>query len=275
MTVLAHGQERISDVIYEKTGGVALTMDVFKPEKANGEAVIFVISGGWVSSHDSINPDVAKPFNARGITVFEVVHGSAPRYHVQEIVPMILRAVRFIRANAGVYGISPNKIGIFGGSAGGHLSLEMGAYGVPGDPQAKDPVDRESSAVQAIVAFFPPTDMLNFGEDGKFALNVPLLKIFWPAFGITSQTPETESMDLAKKLSPIYRVSSQFPPTLLIHGDKDALVPYQQSVIMDQALAKAGVDHKLIVAPGYGHDPKLIVDKLTDMLDWFDAHLKG
>src|SRR5689334_3536544 len=71
---------RIRDVIYGYKQGVATTMDVFKPAKPNGIGVLWLVSGGWVSSHDAINPGVAAPFNRKGQTVFEVVHGSRPKF---------------------------------------------------------------------------------------------------------------------------------------------------------------------------------------------------
>src|ERR1041385_1532673 len=89
-------QTRIEDVVYGHKLGVALTMDVFKPEKPNGIGVIYMISGGWFSSHDAINPGLAKIFTDRGDTVFEVVHGSQPKFVLPEIIQDIHRAVRFI-----------------------------------------------------------------------------------------------------------------------------------------------------------------------------------
>jgi len=143
-------------------------MDVFTPKAgANGSAVVLVVSGGYFSSHDSVNPVFLQPLLNRGYTVFSVVHGSQPRYTVSEIVVDVNRAIRFIRHHAKDYSIDPNRIGITGASAGGHLSLMMGTNGDLGDPKAKDPVDRESSRVQAVACFFPPTDFLNFGAAGR------------------------------------------------------------------------------------------------------------
>lgn len=169
---------RVQDVIYGRKPGVALTMDVFKPSKPNGIAVLYMVSGGWVSSHEAVNPGLAKLFTDRGETVFEIVHGSQPKYTIPEIVQDIQRAVRFIRTHAAEYGVDPNRIGITGASSGGHLSLSIGALGVDGLPNAPDPVDRASSAVQAVACFFPPTDFLNYGKEGVNALKVDILKPF-------------------------------------------------------------------------------------------------
>ena len=89
---------RTADVVYGKKEGVALTMDVFTPKKnANGAAVIWVVSGGWFSSHANINPKNAEPFTKRGYTVFAVVHGSQPRFTIPEILQDMHRATRYIR----------------------------------------------------------------------------------------------------------------------------------------------------------------------------------
>lgn len=145
------------DVIYGRKFGTALTMDIFKPKReTNGAAIVLAVSGGFFSSHEAINPALVLPLTNRGYTVFTVVHGSQPRYTVPEIVEDMNRAVRFIRHHAADYGIDTNRIGVTGASAGGHLSLMLGTAGSQGDPNAKDPVDRESSRVQAVACFFPP-----------------------------------------------------------------------------------------------------------------------
>ena len=162
--------KRTEDVIYGRKFGTALTMDVFQPAKPNGAAVIFCVSGGWFSAHDLINTGFAAELLKRGYTVFAVVHGSQPKFTIPEVLQDMHRAVRYIRSHATDYGIDPDRIGISGASAGGHLSLMQGTAGTPGDPEAKDPVDRESSRVQAVGCFFPPTDFLNYGQPGENAI---------------------------------------------------------------------------------------------------------
>src|SRR6476660_1805345 len=120
--------QHIQDVIYTKHDGVALTMDVYKPAKSNGAGVIKIISGGWKSNHNGIS-DGGWP--KAGYTTFVVVHGSQPRFQVEEIVADLNRAVRFIRSHAAEYGVDPQKLGVTGGSAGGHLSLMLATRGGP------------------------------------------------------------------------------------------------------------------------------------------------
>src|SRR5438093_7489064 len=147
------GYQRSEDVVYGRKFGTPLTLDVFEPEKKNGCAILFMVSGGFFSSHEAINAKTYYPLLERGYTVFAVVHGSQPRFIIPEIEQDIHRAVRFVRHNAAKWHVSPDHFGTTGGSAGGHLSLTMGTQGKAGDPDAKDPIDRESSAVRAVACF--------------------------------------------------------------------------------------------------------------------------
>jgi len=274
----ARAQEKdpnhIRDVIYTHKVGVALTMDVFKPAKPNGIGVIWMVSGGWVSNHEGINPALAQFFTSRGDTVFEVVHGSQPKFTIPEIVQDIERAVRFIRYHAAEYGVDPNRLGISGGSAGGHLSLMTGALAPEPNKDAKDPVDRVSSAVQAVACFFPPTDFLNYGKEGASAMKIDTLKGYWPAFGVTDKTPADDAEKVARLTSPMSYVSDKMPPTLIIHGDADPLVPIQQSRIFIAKLKELKVPNQLEVRPGKGHGWADGLDKDFALLaDWFDKYL--
>ncbi len=264
--------KRIQDVIYGRKFGTALTLDVFQPEHPNGAAALFMVSGGWYSSHDAINGAFFKPLLQHGYTVFAVVHGSQPKFTVTEVVQDIHRAVRFIRHHASDYGVDSNRFGILGASAGGHLSLTMGTQGSPGDPKAKDPVDRESSKVQAVACFFPPTDFLNYGQPGEDAVGVGILKDFKPAFGPRSDTPEGRQA-LGKEISPIYFVSSNSAPTLIFHGDADKLVPIQQAQSFVEAAQNAGAVAKLIVREGKLHGWPGIEADIAICAEWLDQHL--
>ncbi len=277
-----------ADVVYGRKHGMALTMDVFTPkENANGAAIIWVVSGGWVSNHDIISPKFPgiEEFVRRGYTVFAVVHGSQPRFTIPEILDDMHRAVRFIRSHADEYKIDPERIGITGGSAGGHLSLMQGLAGKPGDPKAKDPIDRASSRVQAVACFFPPTDFLNYGKPGENALGRGVLKDFYAPFAFHEYQKsghtgifvpiidEKKIEEIGKQISPINHVSSDDPPTLLIHGDKDFLVPIQQAEILVAKLKEVGVPAELVVKKGAGHGWDIGKD-MTTIADWFDRYLK-
>ncbi len=263
-----------TEVIYGRKFGTALTLDVFRPENPNGCGLLFMVSGGFFSSHDAINVSYLNPFLDRGYTVFAVVHGSQPKFTIPEIMQDIHRAVRFVRHNAAIYGVETNKLGILGASAGGHLSLTMATQGGPGKPDAGDPVDRDSSAVEAVACFFPPTDFLNYGRPGEDAVGVGVLKDFKPAFGPRADTPEGRQ-ELGKEISPLYFVTSNLPPTLILHGDADKLVPIQQSEAFVEKARRAGATARLVVRPGKPHGWPDIGPDVALCADWFDAHLRG
>jgi acetyl esterase/lipase len=265
---------RTEDVIYGRKFGMALTLDVFQPRPANGVGIILMVSGGWFSSHDSINAGYFQPLLNRGYTMFTVVHGSQPKFVITEIVPDINRAVRFIRHNAAHYGVDPNRLGITGGSAGGHLSLTMGTQGGPGDAKAKDLVDRESSAVQCVACFFPPTDFLNYSRPGEDAVGVGILKSFKSGFGPRSDTAE-ERQKLGREISPIYFVHSNMPPILIIHGDADTLVPIYQAQTFVKRCEGVGSTAKLVVREGKQHGWPDMGKDMELFADWFDEYLRG
>ncbi len=277
------------DVIYGRKFGMALTLDVFTPQQgANGAAVIFVVSGGWISAHESIGAPFFKEFIPelirRGYTVFAVVHGSQPRYTIPEILEDMHRAVRYIRYNAKEYHIDPERLGITGGSAGGHLSLMQGVGGKDGDPKARDPINRVSSRVQAVACFFPPTDFLNYGQPGEIALGSGILKGFKAPFDFNEFdkktnsfvviTDETRRREIGRQISPVYHVSKSSAPTRIIHGDADKLVPIQQAQLIIEKLKADGVPAELVAKPGAGHGWTGMVKDMPTIGDWFDKYLK-
>jgi acetyl esterase/lipase len=273
LAIVSNAQQHLVDVVYGHKSGMALTMDVFEPAHPSGIGVIWMVSGGWSSSQASIDPNLAKVFNDRGMTVFEVVHGSQPKFQIPEILQDINRAVRFIRTNASKYGVDPQRLGISGASSGGHLSLMQGAYGGPGNPEAKDPVDRASSEVEAVACFFPPVDMMNWGTTGAKAIKNPLLHFVWPAFGITNATPEAETDKMAHDYSPITGITAKMPPTFVMHGDKDFLVPPQQSQLLMDRLQELGVPHELVVKKGGSHGWPDMLSDYPKLADWFEKYL--
>jgi acetyl esterase/lipase len=275
---------RQEDVIYGRKFGTALTMDIFRPkEKSNGAGVILVVSGGFFSDKAAINQGFVGPFVARGYTVFAVVHGSQPKFTIPEILGDMHRAVRYIRHHAKDYSIDGDRLGIFGGSAGGHLSLMQGTAGDAGDPKAKDPIDRESSRVQAVACFFPPTDFLNYGVEGESALGTGILSGFKAPFDFTEFdaptkafrliTDEDRRREIGKKISPVYHASADDAPTLIVHGDADVLVPIQQAEIMVKKLKDCGVASELVVKKGQNHGWRGMDKDLEAFGDWFDKHL--
>lgn len=268
------------DVVYGQKEGMGLTMDVLQPEQdAKGIGIVLVSSGSWKSSKSNLPEEVARfrqdhwgmGLLSHGFTAFVVRHGSGPRFQVPEMIEDVRRSVRFIRMHAAEYGIDPDHIGITSGSSGGHLSLMVGMTGDDGDPAAKDPVERISCRTQAIVSWFPPTDLINWGKPGGYTIIEAVRpKLFQEMFG--------EITDLQKQLesvSPIYFTTPDDPPLLLIHGDSDKTVPLQQSEILKAKYEEVGLPVKLIVQPGGGHTYWDGIEKqYDDVSDWFGAYLK-
>ncbi|MBM4071426.1 MAG: alpha/beta hydrolase [Planctomycetes bacterium] len=277
---------RTEDVIYDRKFGTALTMDVFTPTKhANGAAIVWAVSGGWFSSHQAISPIFVQEFIKRGYTVFAVVHRSQPKFTIPDAIAAMTRAVRFIRHNAQKFKIDPERIGITGGSAGGHLSLMIGMAGDKGNPRATDAVERAASRVQAVACFYPPTDFLNYGEKGRVVLGNGVLANFKAPFAFQEFDPKSRSfepitdekkiLEIGKQISPVYHVTPDDAPALIIHGDADKLVPIQQAQLIIGKLNEAKVPCKLVVREGKAHGWPNLLNDLTIFGDWFDVHLKA
>lgn len=278
------------EVIYGRKDGMALTMIVLTPKgKTNSRGIIHIVSGGWMSTYDWM-PDIvlqSEQLLKRGYTVFAVMHGSQPKYTAPEILPDIHRAVRFIRYHARDYQIDADRIGMTGGSAGAHLSLMVATADARKDIEAKDPVDRVSSRIQAVACFFPPTDFLNFGQVGaNMLLNKSFLdkvnlhaalhftewdstaKVFVP---ITDQEKRTE---IIRQVSPIYQITPDDPPILIAHGDVDEVVPLQQSEIFIKKLKQSKVPCELHIKKGANHRWEEMKEEQNAFADWFDQYLK-
>jgi acetyl esterase/lipase len=276
---------RTPDVIYGRKAGLALTMDVFTPKgKSNGLGIVVAVSGGWRSHPAAIRPEMYYSLLEHGYTVFAVVHGTQPKFTIPEIIDDMNRAVRYIRYHARDYHIDPDRLGITGGSAGGHLSLMLGTAGTDGDPKARDPIDRLSSRVQAVACFYPPTDFLNWGKpgavldtrhmDSRFRAAMDFQELDSRERVFQRITDEKKVLDILRRISPITHVTADDAPTLIIHGDADKLVPLQQSEEMVTKLKDVGVPAKLVVKKGCGHGWLTILKDTESLADWFDQYLK-
>jgi acetyl esterase/lipase len=263
-----------SNVVYGERNGQPLYVDVYSPPEPNGAAALLMVSGGWKSGPGSVRPFLFAPFLRRGYTVFAIRHISQPECLIGDIVSDMHRAVRFIRHHASEYGVSPERFGVIGGSSGGHLALMLATRGGPGPQDAEDPIDRESSAVQCVAIFYPPTDLLNLGASTENPGDGGPPKSFRKGFG-----PRAESMEewkiLGRELSPIYHITDRFPPTFIVHGGADTLVTVDQSERFQKEAVSAGRNVRLEIRPGKEHGwPEMILD-LPRFADWFDEYLSA
>ena len=276
----AGAQPRVEkNVVYGMYSGLALLMDVHRPEKANGYGVVFVAGSGW---HAPLGYGAAglkeqqiglwaPPLLQAGYTVFSINHRAAPRFHYPAAVEDVQRAVRYIRHHAQTFSIDPNRIGGVGGSSGAHLIGLVAMRGAPGTADDADPVNRQPAALQAIVLRAGPSDLLQV-KGQSLATIVSFME----------RLPMEEK--LFREASPVTHVSRAAPPTLLVHGDADDTVPFEQSVVLERALRDAGVAVKLLRVEGGAHGPAFgppakphprFPEVLSATVGWLDEHLRG
>ncbi len=255
------------DVVYGHKDGMALTMDVLRPAEPNGAAVLFLQSGGWYSGwrEPAQLVPAARPLLDKGFTVFLVYHGSAPRFQVPDAVADVRRAARYVHWKADDLKVDSNRLGVLGGSAGGHLSLMLATTGDDGDPAAKEEILKHKSRIAAAVALYPPTDLRKWTTDPPQAIAaVPGLK-----------PPLSFPAEKEASVSPILFVSDKAAPSLMIHGDKDELVPIEHSQKLHAALQEKKAVSELLTIEGAAHGYNAEHNKrvIPAMVAWFEKYL--
>ena len=267
--------ERTENVIYGWKDGMALTMDVFKPEKQSGIGVLLMISGNWQSDHDEINKKWIEKIQKLvdyGQTVFAVVHSSAPKYKVPEIAKDIEGAVRYVRINSTRWGVDTNRLGITGESSGGHLSLLLASTASKKISESGDSIDSLSTMVNAVACFFPPVDFRFFSAPELDIMNNPKYRNLILAF-IDNPGDETGLRSVASEVSPINYISNFMPPTLIISGDADVKVPVANSIEFNNSLEELGVPHHLVIRKGKGHGWDEMDEDYILIAEWFNKYL--
>lgn len=262
------------DIAYGEAGGQKLLLDVFRPTgqaaKRTRPAVLFVHGGGWAGGDKRDFRDMARGLAGAGYVCFSagyrLVTPTKNKYPAQ--IDDVQRAVRWIRANAGKYGVDPRRVGALGASAGGHLVALLGTRDTRDN---HDPaLARYSSRVACVVDLFGPTD-LTAKLPSPPGLDVQAL--------LTSLMgkPLEQARALYRDASPLFHVDGKSSPFLIFHGAEDPLVPLDQSRRFHAALGRAGVASTLIVFQGEGHGfakPENQARFIRETLAFFNRYLK-
>ena len=275
ISALAADVEYLRDVEYGTGGGRPLLLDILRPKITLGDpmpAIIWIHGGAWRFG-DKNNPPT-RPLAARGYFTASIDYRLSSEATFPAAVEDCKCAVRWLRANAAKYHVDPNRIGVWGGSAGGHLVEFLGTTADDPKFEGTGGWKGTSSRVAAVISYFGPSDFTRGPEKFQGGRGTAVVDFI-------GGTPEQKSAAY-RAASPITHVSKTSAPMLLIHGDHDGTVPVDQSVRMAAALKQAGAEVKLIVVTNGVHG--FAINKVlpispgpaeiqTAVFDWFNKHL--
>jgi acetyl esterase/lipase len=228
------------------------TLTAFFPDKPNGAAVVVCPGGGYRVVVDHEKDNVALWLNTLGITAFVLVYRVAPRYRHPAMLQDVARAIRTVRANAAVLKLDPNRVGVIGFSAGGHLAATIAVHHDAGNPQATDPIERVSSRPDLSMLIYPVISMH------------PIAGRAGSSGNLLGENPPAGRVEL---LSADRQVKPDTPPAFIYHRRGDATVPVQHPLLYAEALANAGVRFELHIYDHVGHGQVFAKDDPIDG-DW-------
>lgn len=229
--------ETLRDVTYCTPDHIPQVMDVYFPESGGPwPGLVYVHGGAWMHGDKSEAGMFARGMTSQGYVVVSINYRLYPAGRYPAMIQDVKCAVRALRANAADYNLNPNRIGAMGVSAGGHLVSLLGTSDESAGTDVGEYLN-QSSRVQAVVAMAPVTDLTRSFPNADIELMRQV------GFG----------EDNIVEASPISHVTPDDPPFLLIHGDRDELVPVEQSQLMFDRLVQTGVPAQLIVVRNAGH----------------------
>jgi acetyl esterase/lipase len=273
---LPEGTKVHRNLEYVKGGHERQRLDLYVPmADAPVPVIVWVHGGAWLGgSKEGGGP--ALPFVGKGYAVASINYRLSQHAVFPAQIEDCKAAIRWLRANARAYNLNPQRIGVWGASAGGHLVALLGTTGGVKELEGKGGNAEQSSRVQVVVDFFGPTDFLQMDAH---ALPGARLKHDSPT------SPESrliggaiqKNAEKVKRANPITYVTKDAPPFLIAHGEKDPLVPCHQSELLHEALKKAGIEVTLHRIPDAGHGGKgFSTDKMQAAIGaFFDKHLKA
>jgi acetyl esterase/lipase len=265
------------DIVYGTGGTKQLKLNLARPELANGllPGLVFIHGGGWTGGDRKVYDHEIQNAARHGYVAVTIAYrltdpdqSKKPRNPFPAQIEDVKCAIRWLRANAEKYHVDPNRIGVAGDSAGGHLSLLAGVTGHESQFEGNGGNPGVSSQVQAVVNYFGPTDLPHLHATSKHAAGVLELLLNGP--------PE-KSSELYKTASPITYVSKDAPPILTLHGTADPVVPVDQATEFDAAMKKAGASHEMLLLDGEKHGFTQKGNKTASeaMYKFFDKHLQN
>ncbi|MFC1954575.1 alpha/beta hydrolase fold domain-containing protein [Chloroflexota bacterium] len=246
--------QTIKDIEYGNGDGIPLMLDMYIPETPIASpvpAVVFIHGGGWQSGDKypgRINELASHGFF--GVSINYRLSGVA---QFPAAIEDSKCAIRWLRANSDKYNIDPDRIGVWGSSAGGHLSMLVGTADESAGLEGSGGWEGVSSRVQAVCSYFGPGDFVSWFEGADQLRNITA------EFNFLGGTI-LEKPDVYKLASPFTHVTGDDPPLLMVHGSLDSVVPFSQSKIMHQAYKQSGLDVTLVEVTGASHGFKQVTD---------------
>ncbi|HUM48055.1 MAG TPA: alpha/beta hydrolase [Chitinophagales bacterium] len=277
------------NLIYGITSGTALLMDVYQPSNSNHLGIMVIPGSSFGYSYpESYNQEQLKSdyywdtayigkwssmLVEKGYTVFVINHRFAPQFHYADIIADCQRAVRYVRFNAGKYGIDPYHLGALGHSSGANLCAILGVTDT-GIEHAENKMDSLSSKVQAVVALAAPFDLSDFNKNGDTSVRKAfVLKMLESYMGELPAVAKGEFVLSGSyaTASPIVHVTSDDAAFLIYYGDDDPIIPARQATAMYQKLVENKVPSKIFVKHHGQHSP---VPDMEEVDKWFKKYLK-
>jgi acetyl esterase/lipase len=257
------------DVVYGMAQGAPLLLDLAMPGTGDGPfpVVVFLHGGGWRAGDRQEMNHFIEGVAGLGYVGVTVDYRLVPAARFPAQIEDCKAAVRWLRANAAKYRINPERIGVVGFSAGGHLASMLGVTGKKDGLEGTGGNPDQSSRVQAVVNFFGPTDFST--RDWPNDLEKEVIE---PFLGGSF----ADHADEYRRASPITYVTINAPPFLFFHGSEDKLVPVDQSIRLGERLKQLGVPAEVVVLEGEGHGFTDANNQkaMRRMLDFLDARLK-
>jgi acetyl esterase/lipase len=272
VSLAAEASRAPKNIAYVEGGHEMQRLDLYLPRTPGPHPLIVWVHGGaWRAGSKQDMP--------LGGLIAEGFAVASLDYRLSTVAPMpaqmhdIKAAIRFLRAHSADYGFDPKRFAVAGSSAGGHLAALTGTSNGNKELEGKLGANLDqSSDVQAIVSFFGASDLQTIlGQSTEHGLSVRV-----PALQLLLGGQPDEKPALAKLASPVAHANAHVPPLLLIHGDADPQMPFEQSRELEAAYRKAGRPVEFVVMPGSKHGGKEFFDaeRLAIVEKFLRTHLK-